>query len=304
MPTWVIALVVVAALGGSAWLFLRSPSSDAPTDTTTTQPREEAADESADVLSLPDDEEPTDERRRGEEGRDRLDADVDDGAAGSDDHTTDGTDGTKTGAGRLPAAYASLRERRIALLAASSEGTGDASRLVRVQGLRVPCATPGPRNALALELAGLALLSERLSAANATVIGTRSDRFGAATCVDARVATLKDADVALVLRVAPSSEQPRVIVGRPTGSPDTSSTALAAEVAASLDLAAVTPSRAAATRTLLANTGAIDSPKGASVVLVELPATALVEAGSLEIIVDDLVGAIAAHLSRADQQGD
>ena len=67
-------------------------------------------------------------------------------------------------------------------------------------------------------------------------------------------------------------------------------------------ITAVTPSKSAATRTLLANTGAIDAPAGASVVLVELPAKRLAEEGALAVIVDDVVGAVAAHLARADQQ--
>ncbi len=302
MPTWALALVVAAALGGSAWLFLGDlTADDSATDTSNTPKQEEPVDESADELSLPDDKEPTDERRRGDEGRDRLDSDIDDGPADSDEQSAD--DG-EAGTGDLPAAYASLRDRRIALGAASSEGTGSVSRLVRVHGLRVPCATPGPANALTVELAALTLMAERLSSAQATVIGTRADRFGAAACVNSRVATFADADVALVVRVAPTGETPRVIVGRPTGAPDASSTTLAAELAASLDLDAVTPARSAATRTLLANAGAVDAPGGASVVLVELPAKALVEDGALDALVDDVVGAMAAHLSRADEQGD
>lgn len=301
MPTWALALVVVAALGGSAWLFWGDLTSDTADDTSTRPKQEQPVDESADELSLPDEQEPTDERRRGEEGRDRLDSDVKDDA-------TDSGDDPATDADRLPsdlpAAYASLRGRRIALFAASSEGTGDVARLVRIQGLRVPCATPGPKDALTVELAMATLMSERLDAARATVVGTRADRFGAATCVDARVSTFDDADVALVLRVTPDAETSRVIVGRSTGAADAGSTTLAAEIAAALDLGAVTPAKAASTRTLLANTGAIDSPGGASVVLVEIAAAALVEDGSLEVLVDDVVGAVAAHLARADQQDD
>lgn len=300
MPTWALALLVVAALGGSAWLFWGDLTGDDEDRQATTTPTPAATvDESADELSLPDDTEPTDERRRGTQGRERLDSEVPDDPDRTDADTPAGADAD---AGEQPATYANLRDARITLLAASSEGTGNAARLVRVQGLRVPCATPGPKDALTVELAALTLMSERLDAAQAAVVGDRSDRFGAATCVNDRVAKIADADVAIVVRVTPSGDAARVIAGRPTGTSVSSSTTLAAEIAAALDLAAVTPSTSAATRTLLANTGAIDSPDGASVVLVELPAKLLVEDGALDAAVDDIVGAIAAHLSRADEQ--
>ncbi|MCW2921685.1 MAG: hypothetical protein JWL76_1559 [Thermoleophilia bacterium] len=289
--------MVVGALGGSAWLFAgdlidgdTKPAKPAPTDST---------DETGDVLSLPNGDEPTDDRRRGTEGRDRLDPDT--GAAGTttDESSTDTED--DPAAADLPAAYASLRDRRIAIVAASSDGTGDVTKLVRVSGLRVPCATPGARDALEVELAMATLTADVLDTANASVTGSREDEFGSETCVDARVKGFADADVALVYRVVPDGDDPRVLVGRAIGAPDASSTTLAAEVAAALGLDAVTASRTAATRTLLANVGAIDAPEGASVVLVEVPATRLTEEGSLQVIVDDVVGAVAAYLARADE---
>lgn len=296
MPTWLLALVVIAALAGSAWLFLGDLTKDGPSSTSTTA--QEEADESGDVLSLPKDDEPTDERRRGTEGRDRLDPDT--GASTTDAANAD-ADADADLPDDLPAAYASLRDRRVAIVAASSDGTGDVAKLVRVEGLRVPCASPGSRDALEVELAMAAVTADVLQSAKARVDGSREDEFASETCVDARVKTFADADVALVYRVVPAGDEPRVIAGRATGAPDANSTTLAAEVAAALGLDAVTPAKTAATRTLLANSGAIDAPAGASVVLVEVPATRLTEQGALKVIVDDVVGAVAAYLGRADQ---
>ena len=300
MPTWVLALVVLAALAGSAWLFWGDLTADEP-KAPSSESSGQTADESGDVLELPDSEEPTDERRRGDDGRDRLDP----GAATDGDEDADSDADADADADALPAdlpaAYASLRDRRIAIVAASSDGTGEVKRLVRVEGLRVPCATPATRDALQVELALAAVTADVLDSAKATVAGTAEDEFGSETCVDARVKSFTDADVALIYRVVPEGDDPRVIVGRPTGTPDASSTTLAAEIAAALGLDAVTPSKTAATRTLLANVGAIDAPDGASVVLVELPATRLAEEGALKVFVDDVVGAVAAHLARADE---
>jgi hypothetical protein len=300
VPTWLLALVVIAALGGSAWLFWGDLTADDAGPATKQAPTK-TTDESADELSLPDDDAPTDERRRGDEGRDRLDSDAD-ASSSDEDGSADDSDEDDALPDDLPTTWSSLRGRRIALTAASSDGTGDRARLVRVQGLKVPCATPTSRDALEVELALAAVTADRLDTAKASVAGTREDEFNSETCVDARVKAFGDADVALVYRVVPEGDTPRVLVGRATGTPDASSTTLAAEIAAALDLDAVTPSKSAATRTLLANTGAIDAPDGASVVLVELPATRLTEEGALATIVDDVVGAVAAHLARADEQ--
>ncbi len=290
MPTWALALVVGASLVGSAWLFLADRSDDSAQDAASTSTKEDRAES---VLSLPKGgDEPTDERRRGAEGRKRLDADP---------TTTTNADGDATTDTGLPPSFASLKGRRVALAAASSEGNGDVARLMRIGSLRVPCATPG--STVGTELAIATAMSELLSRAGATTVGNDDDAFSRTQCVDRRVRAFGDADAAVVVRVVDGTV-PRVLVGRPSGTPDGDSISLAAEMAAALDLPAVTPARSAELRSLLANSGAIDAADGAAVVLIELPETSISDDGSRRSLVEDLVGAIAAFVARADQRPD
>ncbi len=310
VPTWLLALLVVGALGGAGWLFWSERGAD---DASRDAPAEEASDESNDVLSLPDEDAADDDGsgRRGDAGRDRL-GDRDGDGIADDPDADDARDD-------LPAAFASLRGRRVALVPAAASGSGDVTRLVQVGDLRVPCATPGAAGVLEQEVAALGASSELLARAGATRTGSaaastsgatdaasatgaaRADDLGATSCVDARVRSFDDADVAVVLRVDPKATAPRVLAGRPSArGTDADSATLAAEVAAALDVDATTAT-SAATRSLLARAGAIDAADGAAVVLIELPASRVADDARRDAAATDLVGALAAFLSRADQ---
>jgi hypothetical protein len=288
VPTWALVLLVLAALGGAAWLFVADavdPGSggDSGAETST-------VDESDDVLSLPNDDEPTDGRRRGEEGRDRLD-DEDERGSGEGDAGDLDPD--------LPSAYASLRDRSVAVTVASAAGSGNADRLVRIGALRVPCAGLADAEALAAEQGVAAAAHDLLGRSGAELAG--DPEADAATCTNARAKVVDGAEFAVVLRVDPKARAPRVFAGRPTAAADEDTVILAAELAATLGVDEVTPTTSRAARTLVTNAGAIDSPGGARVVLVELPASRVVNEAARQAVARDLADAIAAVAARADQ---
>lgn len=271
--------MVLATLGGSAWLFWNDRSTSGDEPRTRTETTVEDVDTSNDVLSIPDEEDlPEDRTETKDTGEDATPED-------------------------LPSTFSSLRDRRIALAAASSSGSGTVDRLVDVEGLKVACATPAAGDILAYELALAGATSDLLTRARATIVGADDEgTFRATSCVDERVAAFRDADVAMVYRVVAASTAPRVLVGRASGAPQPDSVTLAAELAAALELKGATAATAASTRSLLARAGAIDAAEGADVVLVELPDEQVTDDAKRESVVRAIVGAIATHLSRADNR--
>jgi hypothetical protein len=289
MPTPLLVVFVLLCLGGAAWLFtseLRNgPSQDA-------EPATEAAPEAGDgreqaegVLSLPRREGATDERRRGDDGRERIDP--------------DGTlrpDGQQPRRAELPRELANLHEREVALLVASGPGAGAADRRVPIGGLQVRCAGAADPARAPDERDLLDRVAGVLERAGARVIRAEQP----AACIDARVRRLHAADLALVLRVDPGDA--RVFTGRPAGGATTTdprSRALATEIAAALNVASVSGLGRPADRDLVTEAGAIDLPGGAAVALVRVDARGR-DTAARDALALELATALGVAASRAD----
>jgi hypothetical protein len=266
----VLGVLVMLALGGSIWLFAAGDD-DSDSGTSPTTPASETGDDdrSNGVLSLPadkgDGEDPTDSRRRGDEGRDRIDPDE---AVEPSDDTGSGTDPDE-----LPAVLARLEGRTIAIGAASSQTPGDPARKVKVGRIKVPCGggTDAARTRVEVDL--IDRIATVLERAGATVVRTDAP----AACVDARAKRAQRADMAIIVRHG-DADSARVLPGRATKTtakatpPTPGSLRLADEIAvAAFKLKSSTPATTTADRRMLDRAGAFDLPGGGVVALVELP---------------------------------
>lgn len=282
VPTALLALAAVAALLAAAWLFAGGGGDDG-TGSITDAP-DPGREQAEGVLDLPDEEEPTDARRRGDEGRDRLDDP--DGGDSSDPDQADHPDED------LPAIAANLQGYRIALGTASAPAPGNVERRVAVGDLRVRCADAVDPAREAQEAAVVAALADLVQRAGGRVV--RSDAPPA--CVDERARRLDRGTLGVVL----SAQDGRLATaGRSArGNGDASSRTLAAELAAALDLDPPTPAELTPARRRATSGGAIDLPGRAAVAWVEF------EAGLDEAGVDELARALleglAATAARAD----
>ncbi len=273
VPTWLLVVGVVLALGGSAWLFAAERGADDGDSTNVEAPSDgdDRRDDSNDVLVLPDPE-------------DAATDDADD-EADADDSADDETDRS--------ALVANLRGRRVALAAASASAPGSKMRIVRIGSLRLPCAALADDGRAANEGAFIDELRSRLDDAGAVVV--RADE--PAACLDVRARRMRDADLALVV-AAGSGDEAHVFAGQPTlgTNNERQSTALAQELAASLELDGVANARRTdAVRRRVLRTGALDIAGGSAVALLELPADQLGGDSAAAI-----VEALALVLSRAD----
>lgn len=285
-------------LGTATWLFIRDASSPDPKP-----PASSAADpkgaQAEGVLSVPDEQDLADERRRGAAGRDRLDpADSTTTAPGADADAADPS---------LPASFAGLKGASVALAPAAGLVSSDGAplKVSSIGGIDVSCGSSDDGEErierLARERAALDRVAKVLERAGANV--TRIDAAkGRVECIPARVRAMEEADFALVVRADPGGDT-LAYAARPATSLDkasaAASTALAAELAGALSLGQVSIARSSDERAMLADAGAIDLPAGASSALVQLggdtPTAAQLDATAL-----DLARAIAATAARAD----
>lgn len=262
----VLGVLVVLALGGAAWLFVAGDD-DSRTQNSPKSTRGAADDDTAEgVLSLPKGEDPTDARRRGDEGRDRVDPEAD----SMSDATPDDEDSP---AEQLPAVLANLKGETIALGVASAATPGDAARKVKVGDIRVPCGGGADPARARIELDLVDRLTRVLERAGATVVRTDSP----AACVDVRARRAHDADLAVIVRHG-STDTARVMSGRATRTATDASAAtsrsmqLAGEIAATaFDAARYSSPKTAADRRALNQSGALDVLGGGAMAYVELP---------------------------------
>jgi hypothetical protein len=222
LPTWLLVAFVAGCIGGAAWLFLAGGIDGGDGGD---RAKESAAEVDPDrpegVLVVPDDDEPTDERRRGEQGRERIDPE--DAVAPAEGPRED--DDARLP--ELPAVLGALRGRSVALLAASAPGDGDIDRTVSIAGVDAPCAALADAARAQVERELLDRVAGLLDRAGAGVV--RADAPDA--CVDARVRRAQQADLVLALRAGTADDE--VVAGRPaaarTGASDASRTGGAAQ---------------------------------------------------------------------------
>jgi hypothetical protein len=282
--TIALVAVTVLALGGATWLFLRGDE-PAPKKTSTKSSKDEPAIDQADpVLSLPDDEDPTDTRRRGEDGRDRIEDKPEDEAAASTPE--------------LPAELRAVKGATVALQPAASDEQDPDRRVAVGGGEKVPCAHESSAPAASLESDVTARVAMLLERAGATVaLGTT------AGCADTRAKRLDDADVAVVVVV---DDRGRVMTwpGRPAADLDDASSRasrrLAAELATALDAGPTRLPTGTPGWDVVGRTGAVDLPGGAAVALVELDAAALADEPARDALALALATGIARAAARAD----
>jgi hypothetical protein len=288
MPTPLLVVFVLLCLGGAAWLFTSELRNTASQDAepATEEPQGGGERERAEgVLSLPRREGATDERRRGDDGRERIDPDA---------TIRPGADQPRRP--ELPRVLASVRGREVALLVASVPGSGEADRRVPIGGLQVRCAGAADPARESDERDLLDRVARVLERAGARVL--RAER--PAACIDARVRRLHAADLAVVLRADPGDR--RVFAGRPAGGAtdaDPRSRALARELAAALDVESVSGLGRAADRDLVTEVGAIDLPGGAAVALVMVDARGR-DAAARDALALEIATALGVAASRAD----
>lgn len=282
VPTALLALATIVALLAAGWLFAAGGGDD-PGGSTPDVP-EPDREQAEGVLDLPDEEEPTDARRRGGEGRDRLDDPDDEGPSDPEDAEEAQED--------LPAIAANLEGVRVAVGTASAPAPGNVQRRVAIGGLRVRCADAVDRAREVQEAAVVAALTDLVERAGGRV--ERSDAPPA--CVDERARRLHRGTLGVVV----SAQDGRLATaGRAArGEGDRGSRTLASELAATLDLDAPTPAELTAARRRATSGGAIDLPGGAAVAWVEFDA-GLDEAG-VEELARALLQGLAATAARAD----
>lgn len=289
LPTWLLVAFVAGCIGGAAWLFLAGGIDGGDGGD---RAKESAAEVDPDrpegVLVVPDDDEPTDERRRGEQGRERIDPE--DAVAPAEGPRED--DDARLP--ELPAVLGALRGRSVALLAASAPGDGDIDRTVSIAGVDAPCAALADAARAQVERELLDRVAGLLDRAGAGVV--RADAPDA--CVDARVRRAQQADLVLALRAGTADDE--VVAGRPAAA-----------------RAAVPASSAAFARELAARTGASDASRtggaaqrsleSATTVGARRPPTALLDldlrgatADELDELALELATALAVTSSRAD----
>lgn len=291
IPSWLLAVPVVAALGGAGWLFLAGDDDRREGRQTDTTPREQADD----VLSVPEpDEDATSPGRREDRGRERLDEGRgDDGDASTDDEPADEDD-----TGEDDEVREVLRGRRITFSAASVSAAGDRDRLVGAGGLRIPCASMANAAQLELEQELLERLRERFAASGA-VVRTLPDTSGG-SCVDVRMRVLERAEFAIVVR-AGDVREPRVLAARPaagvTAAGTADSVALARELATALGIGEA-ETASSATESLLARVAAVDLRGGAAVAFVDLRRNDLAVEATLDRTATQVVDALAVLAAR------
>lgn len=302
LPTWLLSALAIGALGGAGWLFLagNDGASEAPPTNERSEPQANALDNDDEQvegeLVLPENSgEPTDERRRGDTGRN---------TAGDDDDSKDESENSdaEPDADATPPVFANLAGRRIALAPASAAAVGRRTRLVRVGVLRVPCSAPRDADALAIELAVLDRVTKVLRNAEATVIRVDDQRRGV-PCVDQRVSRAEAADFAVTIR-SNVQGRGRALPGRSDAGgavrPTQGSLTLAGDLAGALELAAPTLRLSTRDRTLLGEIGVIDRPKGADVALLEIGALdETVSSATLDSLATDIARGLAASAARA-----
>lgn len=295
---WLLALLVLGALVAAAWLFWSEARDEDRQRAETAAPEERELAEG--VLDVPDPDEQDDDRRRGEEGRSRLDAGTRRDRPTGDDGASSDDDGDAS-AEPLPAVFANLRGRRVSLAPASARGGGDPRRVVKAGGVRVACARRYDADRLAHELAVLERLAQMLDRAGAEVVLLGAEG-GDAGCVDVRVGELHDSELALVAR-AGAVRRPHALPGRPGRGIDAKSrresVAFAAELAAALGAGEPVRRTTPALDRLLAESAAIDRPGGAATAMVDLPPP---ERRELDDVATALGRAIAITASKASRE--
>lgn len=263
--TIAIALAVVAMLAGAAWLFA-TDDGDRADDDRAVPPAERAEG----VLALPDPDEVTDSRRRGDAGRTRIDEDEDDTEDGDapDEHSLERRP--------LSPAFEQLRGMRITLVPASAAtlNAEDEDGPVRVGTVRTTCAGAPDADRAARERAIIERVEVVLKRAGAEVVRLEDAR-GELPCVNTRIRLVERGDLGVVVMAgAPrAASSPAVRAGTLPPREARRALGLARELSATLDV----PLRPAE-RPLLVRAGALDLPGGASSVAVQLPHQELDEA--------------------------
>lgn len=275
-----LAAVAVGALAVAGWLFLAGDGDDDRERTGAPVPRDREQAEG--VLDLPDEEEPTDSRRRGEGGRSRL-----------DDRPEPEDGGDAEAAERLPRIAVNLEGVRIGLGAASAPVPGDSKRRVPIGDLRLRCgASVAPRLA-SREAAVLDALTRLLDRAGARVV--RIDRPPA--CVDARARRLDATRLGVV--VGATATDPLVAPGRSVAAAgDPASATLARELAAAEVGTLATGAALAEARRRATSAGALDLPGNGAVAWVEFDAA--LGAAKVDELARALLEGLAATAARAD----
>jgi hypothetical protein len=280
VPGWLLAAIVAACLATAGWMFWADARLDdaTKTDTTSTEDRELAEG----VLDVPKDSgDSDDDSRRGDVGRDRLDA-----GQGTDDGAGDSTDDApEPDAEPLPPVLKNVAGHEIALAPASVGAGRVADRMVKVGGLRVPCAGGADADRIEAELELLGRVRDVLERAGATVVLLGAEPGGAG-CADARAVELDHADLALVL--GSGDKQALVLPGRPATDADRASRAasnrFALELGGALDVDGADDATAAE-RTRLADAGAIDLADGAALAYAEAVVGSDADADALAIAI-------------------
>lgn len=296
LPTWLLAVAVLAALAAAGWLFTGELRRDDTAPSRTPSATDSGSRSDGDVLELPDDaaddDDTRDPRRRGAAGRARTER----GTAAADDA------GSQKREDALPAIAANLRGLRIGLVPASAAASGDAQRTVRIDGRSVACSAPAQVDDLAIELTVLDRLERLVRRAGATPVRMDDDEHRV-PCADRRVTQLAATDLFIVLD-ARGGNGARVIAAHNPSAAHTTSAGLAAELAAALDIrGGATAGATTQLRTLLARTGVVQLRAGAPGALVELGLSDQIAQERLDAMATALLGGLAtAATARDDDQ--
>jgi hypothetical protein len=262
LPTWLVAALTALVLGGAGALFYvgaHHPSSKRPS-TANGDPSSDS------LLKLPTTSTgPTDDRRRGAIGRDRLTVPANLGST---------TDGATAAALRLDA----LRGTRVTLLAADAGAPSvrTPSATTKVGTVAVPCAPKTTSTAArTTERLVLDALQAELQAAGA-IVTRLDDSSGVAPCSALRVAQFERSDFSLVVASSDTIDAGQVIApARPAGTLTTADTATAARLVGALAAStkvAGSSTGDSALASLLASFAVLDLPGGGSTAWIVTPA--------------------------------
>jgi len=249
-------------------------------------------------LNLPDGTDPTDSRRRGEDGRDRANEPT----TTPNDATTSATDAATSTDPKLPATAKNLQGLTIALIPASAgaDPTDAAvNRTVTILGQRAACAPKRNVERLPLELSLAARVERLLDDADATSLRVDdSKRF--VPCVAERIQRQESADLVLIIEAVPGGAS-RVRLPRTTKTAAAADLRMAqtltSELAAALGLGTPVPATPAAEVAALTAAGAVDQPGGAAVAYVRVGVKDDSDA-TLDALALDLMRALAATATR------
>jgi hypothetical protein len=289
LPGWVLLVGTLVVLGAATWLFVAEGRDDDPqaaTERTTESPRAE------EELQLPSSDEPTDTRRRGEDGRSRIDR---------DDASGDGDGGE---AAVKPATFRNLRGVTVALGPASA--TADRpGRAVRIGAIRTTCGGPRDVDALAIELALLDRVELMLEASGARVSRLDEPQSRTVPCRDVRARLLGNASWSLVVSAtgrAPAADY--MAPARSTRPETTGSEVLVAELAGALDLTTrpTTSATRAARRSAALRAGSVMLPDAGPSAFYHFAGTGL-DSEALDDRARQLVIGLAAAVTRSLASG-